>query len=118
MHANPGSLSRASKKIAQCAVVALFCAIFASVYAQARPFLYVANNLGDSVLVIDAATNKIVATIFGFGGPNGVAITPDGTRAYVTNSAGGSVSVISTATNKVTATIFGFGAPTGIAIKP
>jgi YVTN family beta-propeller protein len=46
-----------------------------------------------------------VATILVGFGPNGVAVTPDGTRAYVTNTIDGTVSVISTASNKVVATI-------------
>jgi autotransporter-associated beta strand protein/YVTN family beta-propeller protein len=43
----------------------------------------------------------VVANIFGFNGPAGVAFSPDGTRAYVTNNGGGNVSVIDTATNTV-----------------
>ena len=49
--------------------------------------------------------------------PDGVAITPDGTRAYVATELG-TVSVIDTATNTVVATIPIGGEPLGIAITP
>ncbi|WP_436843919.1 YncE family protein [Streptomyces sioyaensis] len=41
--------------------------------------------------------------------PQGIAITPDGTRAYVTSFGAGSVSVINTANNTVLTTITGVG---------
>ena len=37
--------------------------------------------------------------------PNGVAVTPDGTKVYVANQGSNTVSVIDTATNNVTATV-------------
>jgi YVTN family beta-propeller protein len=55
--------------------------------------------------VIGTATNTLTATIPGFSGPFGVAVTPDGKTAYVTNEGSFTVSVISTATNTLTATI-------------
>jgi YVTN family beta-propeller protein len=90
-------------------------------------YAYVTNNEGNTVSVINTATNTVTATITGFNYPLGVAVTPDGAYAYVANSGGNSVSVISTATNTVTATIstyFGpniFGgasAPHDVAITP
>jgi YVTN family beta-propeller protein len=55
--------------------------------------------------VIDTASNTVVATIPVGQIPQGVAITPDGTRAYVTNGVDNTVSVIDTASNTVVATI-------------
>jgi YVTN family beta-propeller protein len=60
----------------------------------------------------------ITATI-GVGSlPQGVAVSPVGTRAYVTNTLSGSVSVINTATNHVTATIGVGSAPEEVAVSP
>ena len=76
-------------------------------------------NAGDNiVLVIDTATNTVVATIAVGQTPFGVAITPDGTRAYVTNQNSNTVSVIDTATNTVVATIPVGLRPAGVAITP
>ena len=66
--------------------------------------VYVANSFGESVSVIDAATNTVTATIALGDRPYDVAVSPDGTRLYATDLRGG-VSVIDTATNTVTATI-------------
>jgi YVTN family beta-propeller protein len=77
---------------------------------------YVTNAFDSTVSVIDTASNTVVATIRVGSAPNGVAITPVGTRAndddrrhqslaYVTNGADNTVSVIDTASNTVVGTI-------------
>jgi YVTN family beta-propeller protein len=58
-----------------------------------------------SVLVVDASTNAITATIAVGGLLWGVAVTPDGSKVYVANEGANSVSVIDVATNKLIATI-------------
>ena len=78
-----------------------------------RARVYVANQFGDTVSVIDTATNTVTATIAVGDTPRGVAVSPDGTRAYVTNADGDTVSVIDTATNTVIATIPSATAPSG-----
>jgi DNA-binding beta-propeller fold protein YncE len=45
--------------------------------------------------VIDTSNNTVFATVPGLSGPEGVAVSPDGSRVYVTNSGRVSVSVIS-----------------------
>jgi YVTN family beta-propeller protein len=64
----------------------------------------VANHIGDTVSVINTATNTVVATVPA-SGPVGVAVNPAGTFAYVANQNNGTVSVINTATNTVVATV-------------
>jgi YVTN family beta-propeller protein len=51
-------------------------------------------------------------------GPDGIAISPDGTRAYVSNSASHTISVIDTATNKVLTTIPVGNGPRWVAVSP
>ncbi len=49
--------------------------------------VYVANTFGDSVSVIDTATNTVTGTIsFANNTVQGVAVSPDGTRLYVTGA--------------------------------
>jgi YVTN family beta-propeller protein len=79
---------------------------------------YVANYGSGTVSVIDTATNQVTATISVGIGPDGVAITPDGSQAYVVNNYDSTVSVIDTATNQVTATISVGIVPYGVAITP
>ncbi|HEY4846896.1 MAG TPA: YncE family protein [Methylocella sp.] len=87
---------------------------------EAAPFAYVANH--NTVSVIDAATNTVVATVPVGNTPFGVAVTLDGTRVYTANSSqDGSpptVSVIDTASNTVVATVGVGKLPFGIAVTP
>lgn len=46
---------------------------------------YVTNSASTTVVVIDTATNTVIASIGGFDGPSGMVITPGGTFAYVNN---------------------------------
>jgi YVTN family beta-propeller protein len=50
--------------------------------------------------------------------PNGIAVTPDGSKAYVANRNSDNVSVINTATNTVVATVPVGNFPNGIAVTP
>ena len=80
---------------------------------------YVTNSDSDTVSVINTATNTVSATIPDGDFPDGVAITPDGTKAYVTNYSDGTVSVINTATNLVVGSPILVGIdPEGVAITP
>lgn len=47
--------------------------------------VYVTNAAGDSVHVIDPATNKVVQVIKGVESAHGVTFSPDGTRVYISN---------------------------------
>jgi YVTN family beta-propeller protein len=49
--------------------------------------IYVTNSAGDSIHVVDPATNKVVQEIKGIEGAHGIAPSPDGTRVYVSNEA-------------------------------
>ena len=91
------------------------CTLSLGAYAQARA--YVANFGSNSVSVIDTSSNTVVTTVPVGTQPNGVAVTPDGTRAYVANG-GGDVWVISTSNNTVLAKVVVGGYPTAVAITP
>jgi len=73
--------------------------------------VYVTDTTGNSVKVIDAATDRVKATI-GVGElPWDAVITPDGSTLYVADTDSDQVSVISTATDKVAGTIAVTGDP-------
>jgi YVTN family beta-propeller protein len=56
--------------------------------------VYVTNNGGNSVSVIDASTRTVTATVPAGKNPEGVAVDPGTHTVYVTNSEDGTVSVI------------------------
>ena len=107
--------------------IILTCAALTIMPTQLQPravassrscFAYVANFGSDTVSVISVTSNSVVSTIAVGDGPEGVAITPDGTKAYVTNSLDDTVTVINTATNTTTSAIPTGGDPVGVAITP
>jgi len=82
--------------------------------------LVVANNLDDSVSIINVAgdANAKVAEVEVGDEPRSVVITPDKRLAYVTNQGSATVSVIDLATNQKTQDIPVGGGPYGIALTP
>jgi YVTN family beta-propeller protein len=63
---------------------------------------YVANN---NLAVIEAEITNVISVIPVGTTPQGVAVTPDGSKVYVANEDSNNVSVIDTRKNKVIATI-------------
>lgn len=80
--------------------------------------IYVANVRGNSVSVVDPATNTVIATVPVGAFPVGAAVSPDGTQAWTANQGSNNVSVISTSTNTVTATIPVGRLPFGLTFAP
>ena len=78
--------------------------------------VYVTNQNGNSISVIDPATNTVTSTIAVGSHPIGIAATPDSASIYATNSGSNTVSVITVATNTVATTIPVDQGPYGIAI--
>jgi len=69
------------------------------------PHAYITSSSGNTVSVIDIATQTVIATIPVGQQPGGLAVTSDGQRVYVDNYASQSISVIGTNTNSVISTI-------------
>ncbi len=85
-----------------------------------RHKIYVSNRLGDTVSVIDGATNTVIKTIpVGRGPFYWMGVNPLTDRVYVANNAGGTVAVIDSANDVLAATVVGVdGAPEGIGVHP
>src|SRR5258707_978945 len=75
------------------------------------------NSAGDSVMLIDPATDKIIAEIPGIEVGHGVVAAPDGSRIYVTNESLSTVDVVDVRTLKVTTRIPLTGPPNNIAVR-
>jgi YVTN family beta-propeller protein len=98
-------------------VMSLFV-VLNCVPAQGTTFVYVTDNVANTVSVIDTASNAVVITIPVGQFPEGVTIRPDGAFAYVANARSNTVSVISTINNRVVATVPVGSVPRSIAFRP
>src|SRR5713101_343860 len=63
--------------------------------------IYVTNSAGDTIDVIDPATNKVVQVIQGIELPHGIAFSPDGTRVYVSNEAESVLDVVDRSSGEI-----------------
>jgi len=75
------------------------------------------NAAGDSVMLIDPVSNKVVGEIAGIEANHGAAAAPDGSRLYVTNEAESTVDVADLKTLKVIKSIKLSNHPNNIAIS-
>jgi YVTN family beta-propeller protein len=109
-----------SSVTAACALV-LLGSIPAGAWAEVA---YITNVTGNSLSVIDTTTNTVTATIAMTpqARPEGIAITPDGTKVLIANAGfnggNGSLAILDRATNTVTSTSPLGTLPFGIAITP
>lgn len=88
-----------------------------SAAAQAgRPLIVQTNSAGDSVMLIDPASDRIVAEIPDSEVVHGAAAAPDGSRLYLSNESLSTVDVVDTRTMRVTKRIPLSGHPNNIAI--
>lgn len=94
------------------------CGVAVAGQAVAQPFAYVANLGSDDVSVIDTGSHLAVANLPGGDDPNGVAVSPDGTRVYVSSFLGNSVLVLDTSTQAALVTIAVGEGPVGLAVTP
>lgn len=89
-------------------------------YVQTNPvtnMAYVANSSGNTVSVIDGATNTVKATVPVGSAPTYIALNSATNTVYVANNGSGTVSVINGATNTVSATVPVGTNPIGLAVN-
>jgi YVTN family beta-propeller protein len=76
------------------------------------------NSAGDSVDIIDAATNKVIASIQDIERSHGAQSSPDGKWIYVTNESTNTVDIVDGQTMKVTKKVPLSGHPNNLGITP
>ena len=81
--------------------VLLACLLATATLGAATVRIVQTNAAGDSVMLIDPATNKVVGEIGGIEVNHGAAAAPDGSRLYITNEAESTVDVADLKTLKV-----------------
>src|SRR2546421_10237693 len=95
--------------------VSLFVLVLGAWPASAETVrVYVTNSAGDSIHVIDPATNKVVQVINGVEAAHGIGFSPDGQRVYVSNEADSTLDVIGRASGKTIAKVQLSGHPNNI----
>ena len=81
-----------------------------------RTRIYITNSAGNTVDVIDPATNKVMQTIQGIELPHGVAFSPDGSRVYISNESESVLDVVDGNSGQILQKISLSGHPNNIAI--
>jgi len=97
--------------------VGLACVLAVATVRAATVRIVQTNAAGDSVMLIDPATNKVVGEIAGIEVNHGAAPAPDGSRLYVTNEAESTVDVADLKTLKVIKKIPLTNHPNNIAVS-
>src|SRR2546429_7451723 len=98
--------------------IVLALAILTTLTLQAETIRIVQTNAaGDSVMLIDPATNKVVGEIPGIEVNHGAAAAPDGSRLYVTNEAETTLDVADLKTLKVIKNIPLTNHPNNVAVS-
>src|SRR5215468_7359744 len=64
-------------------------------------FIFVTNSAGDSIHVIDPATNKVVQEIKGIEAAHGIGFAPDGSKVYVSDEAESTLDVFDRTSGKL-----------------
>jgi YVTN family beta-propeller protein len=80
--------------------------------------LYVANNLANTVAIVDIATKTVTATVPVGGYPYTTLVSKDGKTVYASNWGDGTISVIDTKTQAVVSTIAVGNHPNAMAFGP
>jgi YVTN family beta-propeller protein len=103
-------------RTARLAALSLLLALAPLQAGAAEVRIFVTNSAGDSVDVIDPATNKIVQVIAGIEVPHGVNFSPDGSRIYVSNEADATLDVVDRRSGGIIAKVPLSGHPNNIAV--
>ena len=78
--------------------------------------IYVTNSGGDSVHVVDPATNKVVQEIKGIETAHGINFSADGTRVYVSNESDKTLDVVERNSGRIIKKVPLSGRPNNIAV--
>lgn len=78
--------------------------------------IYVTNSAGDSIHVIDPATNTVVQEIKGIEAPHGIGFAPDGSKVYVSDEADSTLDVFDRATGALIKKVSLSNHPNNIAV--
>jgi YVTN family beta-propeller protein len=99
----------------RCALSVLAFAPLSAYASTAR--VYVTNSAGDSIHVIDTATNKVVQVIKGIEAAHGINFATDGSKVYVSNESTGTLDVFDRKSGKLVKKVELSAHPNNIAVS-
>jgi YVTN family beta-propeller protein len=80
--------------------------------------VWVANEGGHSLSVIDAATNAVVTTVEGIEGPHNVQVGPDGNRVYAVSGHASTLAALDAGTYRLTGVAATGAGPSHVVLAP
>jgi YVTN family beta-propeller protein len=83
---------------------------------SSHALIYITNSAGNTIDVVDSATNQVVQTLRGIELPHGVNFSPDGSRVYVSNEFESVLDVIDRKTGEILRRVALSGHPNNIAV--
>src|ERR1700750_2275491 len=102
MAARRRSLKQVGRVLALASFAALSTLALGSLPAWAGgALIYITNSAGDSIHVIDPATNKVVQEIKGIEAAHGIGFATDGSKVYVSNQADSTLDVFDRESGKL-----------------
>ena len=96
-------------------ILGALCTAAALPLAAQTARIYVTNSAGDSIHVIDPATNKVVQVIEGIEAAHGIDFSPDGKRVYVSNESDSTLDVFDAKSGRLASKVKLSGHPNNIA---
>lgn len=84
--------------------------------SSSESLIYVTNSAGETIDVVDSATNSVVQVIRGIELPHGINFSPDGARVYVSDESEGMLDVIDRERGEIVKKIPLSGRPNNLAV--
>ena len=105
----------ASRSLLRYAAIAILLAPLPALASSV--FVYVTNSAGDSIHVVDTATNKVVQVIKGIEAAHGINFAADGSKVYVSNESTSTLDVFDQKTGKLIKKVALSAHPNNIAVS-
>jgi YVTN family beta-propeller protein len=102
-------------RLLRCGCLMLAFASLPTYASTAR--VYVTNSAGDSIHVVDTATNKVVQAIKGIEAAHGINFAPDGSRVYVSNESTSTLDVFDRESGRLIKKVELTAHPNNIAVR-
>jgi YVTN family beta-propeller protein len=105
-----------NNRVSTFGLLPILCIVAALPVMGGTSRIYVTNSAGDSVSVIDPATNKVIQVISGIEVPHGVNFSRDGKQVYISNESESVLDVVDQKSGMIVNRVHLSGHPNNIAV--